>query len=269
MWPRSEISGINTRFGGGMRTSWGVVGMRGAWRHVLSTDSRVAGAKLPVPITRNAVRVGFLARRGNLSAIWTASYRAGFTNSDGTGSYGSWTGHDVTVDWADPLGLEGARVSAGVFNLTDELLTTDTANPSATDGPTAAGWGRTYLPHPQHALLRRKGAPRAPRDSGSRPGPHVVMVASHIVVPGRPPFDKLRTGSFVIPGLVPGISLKRLRRAAVWIPGTSPGMTMERDGAPSVDPRVDASLNASSFSAWSGLRGQAQSCVRPLRSRRL
>ena len=30
---------------------------------------------------------------------------------------------------------------------------------------------------------------------------------------------------FVIPGLVPGISLKRLCRAAVWIPGTSPGMT--------------------------------------------
>ena len=29
----------------------------------------------------------------------------------------------------------------------------------------------------------------------------------------------------VIPGLVPGISLKRLRQAAVWIPGTSPGMT--------------------------------------------
>ena len=141
----SKISGINTRFGGGMRTSWGVVGMRGAWRHVLSTDSRVAGAKLPVSITRNAVRAAFLARRGNLSAIWTASYRAGFTNSDGTGSYGSWTGHDVTVDWADPLGLEGARVSAGVFNLTDELLTTDTANPSATDGPTAAGWGRTYF----------------------------------------------------------------------------------------------------------------------------
>ena len=140
-----DISGVNTRFGGGMRTSWGVVGMRGAWRHVISTDARVAGAKIPVPITRNAVRVGFLARRGNLSAIWTASYRAGFTNSDGTGSYGSWTGHDVAVDWADPLGLEGARVSAGVFNLTDELLTTDTANPSATDGPTAAGWGRTYF----------------------------------------------------------------------------------------------------------------------------
>ena len=141
----SEISGINTRFGGGMRTSWGVVGMRGAWRHVLNAGTRVAGAKVRYPIARNAVRVGFLARRGNLSAIWTANYRAGFTNQTSTGEFGSWTGHDVSVDWADPLGLKGARVSAGVFNLTDELLTTDTSDPSSTDGPTAAGWGRTFF----------------------------------------------------------------------------------------------------------------------------
>ena len=141
----SEISGINTRFGGGMRTSWGIVGMRGAWRHVLGTGIRVAGAKVRYPIARNAVRAAFLARRGNLSAIWTANYRAGFKNQTGRGEFPSWTGHDVSVDWADPLGLKGARVSAGVFNLTDELLTTDTSNPSATDGPTAAGWGRTFF----------------------------------------------------------------------------------------------------------------------------
>jgi len=119
--------------------------MRGAWRHVLGTEARVAGAKIRVPIARNAVRAAFLARRGNLSAIWTANYRAGFKNQTGRGEFPSWTGHDVSVDWADPLGLEGARVSAGVFNLTDELLTTDTSNPSATDGPTAAGWGRTFF----------------------------------------------------------------------------------------------------------------------------
>ncbi len=140
-----EVSGITTRFGGGMRTSWGVIGMRGAWRHVLDAGIRVAGAKVRYPIARNAVRVGFLARRGNLSAIWTANYRAGFTNQTSTGEFGSWTGHDLSVDWADPLGLKSARVSAGVFNLTDELLTTDTSNPSATDGPIAAGWGRTFF----------------------------------------------------------------------------------------------------------------------------
>ena len=141
----SEISGINTRFGGGMRTSWGVVGMRGAWRHVLDAEARVAGVQERYVIARNAVRAGFLARRGNLTAIWTANYRSGFKNQDGSGEFKSWTGHDVSVDWADPLGLDGARVSAGVFNLTDKQLTTDTANPSATDGPVAAGWGRTFF----------------------------------------------------------------------------------------------------------------------------
>ncbi len=141
----SEITGINTRFGGGMRTSWGIVGMRGAWRHVLDTDRRVAGAKDRIVIARNAVRAAFLARRGKLSAIWTANYRAGFKNRTGRGEFPSWTGHDLSVDWADPLGLDGARVSAGVFNLTDKLLTTDTSDPSATDGPTAAGWGRTFF----------------------------------------------------------------------------------------------------------------------------
>ena len=141
----SEISGINTRFGGGMRTSWGVVGMRGAWRHVLGAERRIAGAKARYVVARNAVRVGFLARRGSLTAIWTANYRSGFKNQTGSGEFGSWTGHDVSADWVDPLGLKGARVSAGVFNLTDELLTTDTADPSSTDGPTAAGWGRTFF----------------------------------------------------------------------------------------------------------------------------
>ena len=33
-------------------------------------------------------------------------------------------------------------------------------------------------------------------------------------------------GPYVMPGLVPGISLDHLRRAAAWMPGTSPGMTM-------------------------------------------
>ena len=141
----SEISGVNARFGAGFRTSWGVVGMRGAWRYVLDAERRYAGVESPYVIARNAVRVGFLVRRGNVSAIWTANYRAAFENATRSGTFESWTGHDVVLDWADPLGLEGARLSTGVFNVTDTPLTTDTSNPSATDGPTAAGWGRTYF----------------------------------------------------------------------------------------------------------------------------
>ena len=141
----SEILGISTRFGGGFRTSWGVVGMRGAWRYVIDAERRYAGVEAPYVIARNAFRLGFLVRRGSLSAIWTANYRSSFENASRTGTFESWTGHDVVLDWADPLGLDGARFSAGVFNLTDTPLTTDTANPNSTDGPTAAGWGRTFF----------------------------------------------------------------------------------------------------------------------------
>ena len=141
----SEISGINTRFGGGFRTGWGVVGMRGAWRHVIDAEQRFAGVKERFVIAKNAIRVGFLARRDNLSAVWTVNYRSSFENQTGSGTFDSWTGHDLVLDWAAPLGLEGARVTGGVFNLTDAGLTVDTANPSSTDGPTAAGWGRTFF----------------------------------------------------------------------------------------------------------------------------
>ena len=139
------ISGITTRFGRGFETAWGDARISGAWRHVTDTDLRIAGNREQYPISRNMARVRFAARRGNVHAIWTVNYRAGFNNLRGTGEFESWTGHDVALDWKKPLGMEGARVAIGVFNLTDASLTVDTSNPSSTDGPTAAGWGRTFF----------------------------------------------------------------------------------------------------------------------------
>ena len=141
----TDLSGINTRLGGGFRTGWGVVGLRAAWRHATSTERRIAGVEDRFPIPKNVARIGILARRGGLSATWTTYYRSSYKNRAGTGTFESWTGHDLVLDWAGPLGLKGARVSAGVFNLTDTSLAVDTSNPSAVDGPTEAGWGRTYF----------------------------------------------------------------------------------------------------------------------------
>ena len=141
----NELTGINTRFGGGFRTGWGVAGMRGMWRRVTSTELRIAGEEDRVAIPENVLRLGFLARRGALSVVWTANYRSGYVNRTGSGSFDSWTGHDLVVDWSEPLGIEGARFTTGVFNLTDEQLSVNTANPSSVDGPTEAGWGRTFF----------------------------------------------------------------------------------------------------------------------------
>ena len=141
----AETSGFNVRVGGGRRTDWGVVGMRGTWRRINTADRRIAGEEVRYAIPSNVVRIGFLARRGNLSAVWTTSYRSGFENTARTGTFESWTGHDVVLDWAEPLGLEDARFTAGVFNLTDAGLSVDTSNPHSVDGPTEAGWGRTFF----------------------------------------------------------------------------------------------------------------------------
>ena len=111
----TEITGVTTRFGGGFRTNWGVAGLRGAWRHIASAKRRVAGIKERYVIAKDMVRVGFLVRRGDLSVVWTANYRSGFRNSAGTGTFKSWFGHDAVLDWKAPMGLNGARLTAGVF----------------------------------------------------------------------------------------------------------------------------------------------------------
>ena len=152
----TELSGVNARFGGEVRTGWGTLGVGGGWWHIADAELRIAGEKDRYAIPRDAVRIRILAQRGSLSAIWTANSVPAYKNRSGAGTFESWTGHDVALDWADPLGLEGARVTAGVFNLTDAGLSVDTANPSSVDGPTEA-LGAHLLSHAQHAVLRREG----------------------------------------------------------------------------------------------------------------
>ena len=141
----TEISGINTRFGARMETGWGFVAMRGFWRYVTNSDERIAGEEQPYPLPRNAVRIVTSAGRGDLTAFWALNYRDAIENRWDDGQFGSWIGHDLTLDWREPLGLENMRLTTGVYNVTDAKLSTNTADPSATDGPRAAGWGRTFF----------------------------------------------------------------------------------------------------------------------------
>ena len=141
---KTEISGINTRFGTRVETGWGFVAMRGFWRYVTSSEERIVDEKQRYPLPRNAVRIVTSAGRGDLTAFWALNYRDEFEDRDG-GRFGSWIGHDVTLDWRKPFGLENTRITAGVYNVTDAKLSTNTASPSLTDGPRAAGWGRTFF----------------------------------------------------------------------------------------------------------------------------
>ncbi len=141
----TKIQGVQTRFGSGFRTGWGIVGFRGAWRHITDAERHIQNVEDGYPVPRDAFRFGVQAIRGNLSVSWVGNYRAGFKNRASTGKFKSWTGHDLAMDWNKPWGLENARFAAGVLNLTDTQLTVDTSNPSSVDGPVAAGWGRTFF----------------------------------------------------------------------------------------------------------------------------
>ena len=141
----AKTEGIMARFGAGFETSWGGYGAYGTWRREINTDLTVDGVPERVVRPKDMLRARISARRGDVRAIWTASYRSGFSNAQGTGRFSPWTGHDLRVDWTNPAGLEGVRITGGIFNLTDAGYTVDTANPASTDGPTVAGWGRTYF----------------------------------------------------------------------------------------------------------------------------
>ena len=141
----TEVSGVNIRFGNRVETRWGFLAMRGLWRYVTDSERRIAGEEQKYPLPRNAVRIVASAGRGDLTAFWAVNYRGEIENRWGEGGFGSWTGHDVTLDWRKPLGFENARITTGVYNVTDAKLSTNTAHPTATDGPRAAGWGRTFF----------------------------------------------------------------------------------------------------------------------------
>ncbi len=142
---KTEISGVNTRFGARAETGWGFVAMRGFWRYVTSSEEHIAGEERPYPLPRNAVRIVTSVGRGDLTAFWAVNYRDEIESRWGDGRFKSWTGHDLTLDWREPVGLESTRITAGLYNVTDTKLSTNTANPSVTDGPRAAGWGRTFF----------------------------------------------------------------------------------------------------------------------------
>ena len=132
----NEIKGLNTRFGARTDTDWGFVSMRGFWRYVDSSDE---------PLPRHAVRIVPSVGRGNLTAYWALNYRSEIDNRSGGGKFSSWTGHDLTLDWKNAFGYENMRLTAGVYNVTDAKLSTNTADPTRHDGPTSAGWGRTFF----------------------------------------------------------------------------------------------------------------------------
>ncbi len=142
---KTEITGLNTRFGNRFETDWGFVAFRGFWRYVSKSTEEDMNQKRNYPLPRHAVRIVTSAGRGNVTGYWGLNYRSEIKNQSGSGEFPSWLGHDLTLDWKNPGGYENTRITFGVYNVTDTKLSTNTTIPGSHDGPVAAGWGRTFF----------------------------------------------------------------------------------------------------------------------------
>ena len=141
---KTEIVGLNTRFGARKETDWGFVALRGFWRYVASSEQFREGRKLKFPLPRSAIRIVPSIGRGDWTAYWAFNYRSEIENI-GAGEFPSWTGHDLTLDWKNAFGVENMRLTLGVYNVTDSKLSLNTASSASYDGPISAGWGRTFF----------------------------------------------------------------------------------------------------------------------------
>ena len=128
---REEIAGFDVTLEGAWETGWADLGLELHWLHRSDYKAWIAGAPQPGHLARDRLHGQLRAGRGNVTANWSVLARSGYSNIFGTGRYGSWIGHDLTVDIDAPAGLEGMRLTAGILNVTDEEPSTDSADPAA------------------------------------------------------------------------------------------------------------------------------------------
>ena len=165
----AKTEGITARFGAGFETSWGGYGAYGTWRRETATKLTVDGVPERVVRPKDMLRARISARRGGVRAIWTASYRSGFTNQQGTGRFAPWTGHDLRVDWTNPMGAGRAPDHRRRLQPDRRGLHGRHREPGEHGRPDGGRMGADVLPGDQHGVLSTVcagGFPQRPSKSG-------------------------------------------------------------------------------------------------------
>ena len=141
----SIVAGIDLRADAGWKTGPFDTGIALRWLHMTESETRVGGSVLPGDFPRNRVEASLRAGRNGLTASWTVRAISGFANSDGSGRYAAWVGHDLLLHWRDAFGLKGFVLGGGVLNVADRGPSVDTADPEAADVRLDSIRGRTVF----------------------------------------------------------------------------------------------------------------------------
>ena len=139
------ISGLDLRAHAGWKTGWADTGLHIRWLHVTDHEVRVGGVEQPGDFPGHRVHATLRAKRGGLTAAWHVLARSGYENVYETGRFGSWIGHDLTLDWRDAFGAKGLTLGGGVLNLTDRGPSVDSSDSGSVSGGYDSGRGRTFF----------------------------------------------------------------------------------------------------------------------------
>ena len=141
----TETSGADVRARLGWDAGWADLVLDTRWLHVTRLESRVAGERQPGDHARDRVNGTLRASRGGLTANWNVHAVSSFWNGRRTGRFDEWVGHDITLRWKNPLGLDGLDLIGGVLNVADRNPSVDPTNPDAVFAPADSIRGRTFF----------------------------------------------------------------------------------------------------------------------------
>ena len=125
---KEEISGFDVSLEGAWQTDRTDLGIELHWLHRADYKAWNAGARLPGHLPRNSAHGMVRAGWDDITANWSVHARSGYANARGSGRFGSWIGHDLSLDVRNPLGLSGASLTAGVMNVGNEEPSIDSSN---------------------------------------------------------------------------------------------------------------------------------------------
>ena len=145
----SEVSGLDIRAGARWKFDELDSALDLRWLHVLDSEAKVGGIEQPGDFPRNRVHATLSAGPGLRGSGWVVDWNiravSEYSNSDGSGRFETWIGHDIGLNWRNAFGVEDLTLRGGVFNLGDAGPATDTSDPGNTVNRYDAVRGRTFF----------------------------------------------------------------------------------------------------------------------------
>ena len=141
----TRTEGLAMRAGAKWEHAWALLDLDIRYLRTIDSQSRVQGVKQPGDFPRHRAHAVLRASRGDWMASWNAHTMSGFYNATHTGRWGSWTGHDLALQWRGAYGLQGLELTAGVLNIDDRKPALNPANPNNPNLSYDSVRGRTYF----------------------------------------------------------------------------------------------------------------------------